>query len=517
MNKYFKNSVIALSIFFLSFLIFKPEKANAVALVDDVVVVTGVTVSTSALLALVGSTFVAGGVVLDATLNDGDVSRYIVNKMVSSGEYLNNLSVKTVEGGKQFLTWTKQGLEWVSDIYKTDISNQVISVDESSVTLNSKWDSWTGEVGNSGTWSKTTPVGTFVPSKDGNIKFYIDGSFSKMKSIYAGYTYTLLLSQSSDGKQFNVELWRNDYDYYLAHSGMTSVPSTISWTIDYSSLSLGNSICPTPSDFLKEWDYGKAQDVIGGSLDGDTYSPNVGVPLVSSDNVYNPSIDFPYNKEWDSLFPDISLDTDMPNNGNPDISVPDVSVPDVSLPDVNVGDTTGSILDGLLNIPILGDILKVLISIFELLKSFITSLLNILSKILEWALGLVKALLDGIVGLFVPEGNFFVDNFNKYRDILFSKLQGNDLNFLNGANADKINDIYINIYGREVCILKFSVFENFRNISDMVIRGVFYFLIMLFNYNQIIKFLRGSIFTDYNSRSEVASLQGDLNRRRLGK
>lgn len=512
MNKYFKNFVLAFSILTLCFYSFAPKRVNAVALVDDLVVVGGVTVSASAILGLVGSTLVAGGVVLDATLNDGDVSKYIVNKMVSSGEYLNNLSVKTVEGGKQFLTWTKQGINWLSDTYKADIFNPVISADYNSITLSSTWDSWSGEVGNSATWSKTTPIGTFVPSKNGDIKFYINGSFATVKSIYAGYTYTLVLSQNYDGKKFSVQLWRNDYDYYLAHSGVATAPNTISWKIDYSSLTLGDSVCPTPSDSLKEWDYGKAQDVIGGSLDGDTYTPSIGIPLVNSDNVYNPSIDFPYSKTWDTLFPDISISADKPNVGNPDISVPDVSVPDV-----NVGDTTGSIVDGLLNIPILGDILKILVSILNLLKSFITSLMDVLSKILDWALGLVQALLDGIVGLFVPKGDFFVDNFNKYREMLLSKLQGNDLTFLNGGKPSKIEDLYINVYGNQVCVLRFSLFEKFRGISDMLIRGVFYFLILLFNYNQIIKFLRGSIFTDYNSRSEVATLQGDLNKRRLGK
>ncbi|WP_161795125.1 hypothetical protein [Clostridium sp. IBUN22A] len=104
---------------------FKPQKANAVALVDDLVVGGGITVSTGAIVALAGTTLVAGGVYLDSTLNDSNVSRYVVSKMIDTGNALNYWGSKTLESGKQVLTWTSEGLKEFYDVLSSTIESGV--------------------------------------------------------------------------------------------------------------------------------------------------------------------------------------------------------------------------------------------------------------------------------------------------------------------------------------------------------------------------------------------------------
>jgi hypothetical protein len=51
--KRYKILIISLSMFFLVFNCFKPQRVNAVAVIDDVVIGGGITVSASAILSLV--------------------------------------------------------------------------------------------------------------------------------------------------------------------------------------------------------------------------------------------------------------------------------------------------------------------------------------------------------------------------------------------------------------------------------------------------------------------------------
>lgn len=472
--KRYKILIISFSMFFLIFNCFKPQKVNAIALVDDVVVAGGITVSTSAILALAGTTLVAGGVVLDSTFNDSDVCKYVVSKMIATGESAQYLSVKILENGKQFLTWTQSGINWFCDTFQNSVVSPSLSIDGRVITFYSK------PFNESGVYYRYFNVGTITVPIDTNISFDFVGS--SLVSLQALTTYYIRILQHYKGTwsiQFSTSLTFDNY----THSG--SVP------VDTSSVCMSekpipaDSICPTPRDAVRNWDSSSSQDVIGGTLDG-AYNPSVGVPLTGgSVGVLNPAIDYPYGKTWDDLFPNISIPKDT-----------DTDVPDIDVPSDTTGDITGEGGSWVLNIPILGDILRVLMKILELLKTFIKTLID--------------ALVSAITTLFVPSDTYFIDKFDGYRTTLIGKLGDNNFDFLQQSGSN-IEDIYINIFGQQVCIVKITLFNKFKDFAFIVIRAFFYFFLILFNFNQVIKFLRGSIFSDYNSRESMAILQNNDN------
>jgi hypothetical protein len=247
-----------------------------------------------------------------------------------------------------------------------------------------------------------------------------------------------------------------------------------------------DSICVSPENTgYKDLDSVGASSVLGSTSSG-AYNPSVGIPM-SGGNVgaLNPSIDFPYGKTWDDLYPDISIPKDT-----------DTDIPDVDVPSDTTGDITGEGGSWVLNIPILGDILKVLLKILELLKTFVKTLID--------------ALVSAITTLFVPSDTYFTDKFDGYRTTLIGKLGDNNFDFLQQSGSN-IEDIYINIFGQQVCIVRITLFNKFKDFAFIVIRAFFYFFLILFNFNQVIKFLRGSIFSDYNSRESMAILQNNDN------
>ncbi|WP_046059089.1 hypothetical protein [Clostridium sp. IBUN22A] len=123
---------------------------------------------------------------------------------------------------------------------------------------------------------------------------------------------------------------------------------------------------------------------------------------------------------------------------------------------------------------------------------------------------LIDALVSAITTLFVPSDTYFTDKFDGYRTTLIGKLGDNNFDFLQQSGSN-IEDIYINIFGQQVCIVRITLFNKFKDFAFIVIRAFFYFFLILFNFNQVIKFLRGSIFSDYNSRESMAILQNNDN------
>lgn len=333
MKKIIKRFFILFLCLTLSIASYTKQRANAVALVDDVVIAGGVTVSTSAILALAGTTLVAGGVVLDSTFNDSEVCKYVVSKMIATGETAQYLSVKVLESGKQFLTWTQSGINWFCDTFQSSVVSPSLSLDGSVVSFNSK------PFSEDGVYYRYFDLGTITVPVDTNISFDFVGS--AVVSLQALTTYYMRISQHYKGSwniQFSVSPSFSNY----SHSGM--IPVDVSSVCMSEKPIPSDSICPTPRDAVKNWDSSSAQDVIGGALDG-AYNPNVGVPLTGgSVGALNPAIDYPYGKTWDDLFPDISIPKDT------DTDVPDVDVPSDTVFDKvidSIKDLTDSISDSI--------------------------------------------------------------------------------------------------------------------------------------------------------------------------
>ncbi|NFL67176.1 hypothetical protein [Clostridium botulinum] len=245
-----------------------------------------------------------------------------------------------------------------------------------------------------------------------------------------------------------------------------------------------------PSSFLN-------RDKLGEAVDNPSVGMNVGVPVKEqlqegvegNAKIYVPSSDTVMEdvlpRVKDSALPDsyVNKDNVWENTGE----------------NVGEGDTTGNISDGILNIPILGAILKALLAILDFLKGLVSSLVD----------ALISALQALLTALFVPADNFFIDKFNGWKDVAIGKLGNNNLNFLQKANSSGIRDIYVDIAGKHLCIVKLSIFENVKDSLYGWLKAFFYFLLILFNFNKIIKMLKGSVFSDYDSRVTVQTIKAD--------
>lgn len=217
--------------------------------------------------------------------------------------------------------------------------------------------------------------------------------------------------------------------------------------------------------------------------------------------------------------PDTSISTEMPltwDNVKDTViplpvdpteapSIPDVG--DYELPSDLPVDDSGDITKG----GIIGGIVDFFSWLWELLKALLMGILNLLKAILDLLLGLVNALLTGLkdllIYLFVPSDTYFTDVFNDFKNDLFNKLDITSYTrlFDTDYTESSIKDITINVFGQTVTIVKFSMYEDFRGIVNTLIYAFMFFLLAIYNYNQIYKLIRGS---DYVSASTTITHMG---------
>lgn len=192
------------------------------------------------------------------------------------------------------------------------------------------------------------------------------------------------------------------------------------------------------------------------------------------DDVKDTVIDFPLDDSTD-----IPIDT--PVDG--DISIPgDVSP--------SIGSFWGWLLD----------ILK---AILNAIKAIVTFLTTFFTKLMEILIDLVKS-------LFVPSDTYFTDSFNKLKNNFGNRLNYKtytDL-FDNTYSGSSIKDVVINWQGQEITIVKFTEFESFRSFFNTVVYAFFFFLLAIYNYNQLYKMLRGSDLI--SSGITIGHMQGQI-------
>lgn len=171
-----------------------------------------------------------------------------------------------------------------------------------------------------------------------------------------------------------------------------------------------------------------------------------------------------------SDIPGISIENDGVNTKVDDI------------PDTSIKDETG-----------------VLGSILEWIKSLLLSLFKFLEGLLQKLIDLLKSLL---IALFVPSDSFIQEKVDMLKNQLEPKLpyaQYIKL-FDNAYEGNELKDIVINIYGQDVVIVKVTLFEHFRNLFNTGVYAVMFFLLAVYNYNNIYKLIRG---TDYVSATNT--------------
>lgn len=475
--KRYKILIISFSMFFLIFNCFKPQKIYAVVGVDDAIVIGGgVTITAGTVATVVGIGLTAlGGYVVAENYDGSMLQKCVGDALVSSGQASKYIGTKVTESGQRVIQWTVYGIAWLKDtvqiMWNTPSFSADLSGTSGSLTVSSD-NTLTPVIAsiNSGAASykisvTSTNGGTISYTKDTTCS--ISGSSTLAVQIFTSYAYPAINGVATG---YGVSILKSPYIVSWECTSSNDV------CLDGSRYKAkDDSICPddagtraqvpvntidgTPGvyDVPGAWDYGKLGGLDWGGV-SDAYPDVLGVPLEGTTEG------------------DTDTDTDIPSD--------------------TTGDITGEGGSWVLNIPILGDILRVLMKILELLKTFVKTLID--------------ALVSAITTLFVPSDTYFTDKFDGYRTTLIGKLGDNNFDFLQQSGSN-IEDIYINIFGQQICIVKITLFNKFKDFAFIVIRAFFYFFLILFNFNQVIKFLRGSIFSDYNSRESMAILQNNDN------
>lgn len=176
-------------------------------------------------------------------------------------------------------------------------------------------------------------------------------------------------------------------------------------------------------------------------------------------------------------------------------------------------DMLKGLLNGILGaIGALGDLIKSLIGgllsgLSSLLSSILDVIKSILSAIGNIVSGILNGLLDLLLSLFVPYDTYFTDKFNGIKANLNSILNIDSYTKLfNSDYADSsIKDITVTVFGQTVTIVKFSMYEHFRNVINTLIYAFMFFLLAIYNYSQVYKLIRGS---DYVSASSTITHMG---------
>ena len=101
--------------------------------------------------------------------------------------------------------------------------------------------------------------------------------------------------------------------------------------------------------------------------------------------------------------------------------------------------------------------------------------------------------MEFITSLFVPSDSYFVDKVgefvakikNKYPNVDIGKLE--DL----AVGEKKFQDIYANFFGMNCLVVRASVVNNIISWARPIIQGLIALFLLLFNYNQLYKLIRG--------------------------
>lgn len=346
MSILFKRFVLCFCcICFLTFGL-RPQSAHAVAGIDDAIVVGGgVTIGTGAIVALVGSSLVLGGTVLDANCNDGRVCKTIAQQMIATGNIANMVGVKVMDSGQQFLVWTKEGL--------TQLGSAIQSITSTGIPR---------EVGGSIYLATGNAVRFTVKLSDGRLyPFTVFGG-----ARYAG-NYDVVIKHTTTTQD----------DYYINDPSGSCVAGGGCEPIQSVSVFSGGTLVPElPSASIDHYNQDTATKTLGKDVIGSdgtvSYAPTMGLPLVP--NSTTGSLDYPNGIPYGKTAGDIGAGMTIPYPQ---------SIPTDTPIDTPIDTPTSGTLDkdtGIFSIPVLGDILKILKKILDA----ILSIPLLLQQILDW-------------------------------------------------------------------------------------------------------------------------------------
>lgn len=380
-------------------------------------------------------------------------------------------------------------------ISKNDTSVEIFKPSEIINTSSTSFYSTAYDSTTYNSWTVKQVLCSFTPSVVTNVSCNVGGSpLSQYHSVGAtlqpGNTYYLLLVNFSNysGICFSTS---QSYDDVFSYTTFCTSRNYNTYSFDVSaSQGIDIGIPSTSIDYTYPSDFSKYNSI---NDYNSAYNAYTGSPSICVD--------------WDKLLKDQDL-TNLKNiddvigalegvigsPGGVDVIGQSISleydgvvVPDT--PEVSEDDSNPSLLKKLMD------------WLFDLFKKLAELLEKLLQKLLE-------GLKDLLLSLFVPSDAFLQDKVDILKSNLEPKLPYTQ--FIELFNyeyeSSSLQDIYINWQGQDICIVKVTLFEKFRSIFNLGVYAVTFFLLAVYNYNNIYKLIRG---TDYVSATNTVKNMSD--------
>lgn len=149
---------------------------------------------------------------------------------------------------------------------------------------------------------------------------------------------------------------------------------------------------------------------------------------------------------------------------------------------------------------------------WDWLKELLNKLLEMIQTIIDWLTNFWTNLLEFIKSLFVPDENYFVDEFSNVTEKLEEKIPSVDINKLEdlAVNEFAFEDIYADFFGVRCLVVRGSVINNVISWARPIIQGLIALFLLLFNYNQIYFLIRGT------SLLGSSNTLGNMNNNKIG-
>lgn len=144
------------------------------------------------------------------------------------------------------------------------------------------------------------------------------------------------------------------------------------------------------------------------------------------------------------------------------------------------------------------DVVNAIISLPSAIWQFFDSILNDILQAIKDLITLLKQLL---IELFVPSDTYFRQHFDDLREQLKPYMSVDDFNniFNKEYSSGDVQDYYFYFMGSKICI-PLSLYNNIKSTVLPWIRGIMYFLLVLFNLKSIYSIVRGgSLMKDLNT------------------
>lgn len=138
------------------------------------------------------------------------------------------------------------------------------------------------------------------------------------------------------------------------------------------------------------------------------------------------------------------------------------------------------------------DVLGSLLS-FEWLGDLLSSMLEFIKSIAEWITGFWETLFEFIKSIFVPSDGYFIGKFEDILTSLKSRIPGIDIDKLKSLAVGEyqFKDIYATFFGVKCLVVRGSIINDVVSWSRPIIQGLIAIFLLIYNYNQIYKLIRG--------------------------